>query len=75
MELLERKSEFNADINYSNIKAHQSVNEAKEMSKKMNISDSIFFHYKLEQLDLFGLTIFIYKLKFIFVIYGNNQNK
>lgn len=48
MELLERKSEFNADINYSNIKAHQSVNEAKEMSKKMNISDSIFFHYKWE---------------------------
>lgn len=48
MELLERKSEFNADINYSNIKAHQSINEAKEMSKKMNISDSIFFHYKCE---------------------------
>lgn len=43
--LINNKNDFNANIKYVNIKAHQSKSEAISMAEKMGIKDCIYFHY------------------------------
>ena len=43
--LINNKENFNANIKYINIKAHQSKKEAANMAQDMGIKECIYFHY------------------------------